>query len=435
LWGYGTGAIMAVPAEDERDREFAEKFGLEIKPSSCKSTPEGKKQVNYHIHDWSISRQRYWGTPVPMVDCKSCGIVPVSYEDLPVELPYEVDYTPKGKAPLESNEEWLKVKCPKCSGPATRDPETLDTFFDSSWYFLRFLDPKYIEGPFPTELANKMMPVDIYFGGGEHTLGHTLYARFFTKFFQDLGILDQNMSEFASRRIQHGIVLGPDGAKMSKSKGNVVNPDDEVKKYGTDAVRIHVAFFMPYDGVGPWISERIWGPYRFIEKVWNLCEKVGNIEPKREDLHQMHKTIKSVTEDIENIKFNTAIASLMEWSNYLTKKTEVSKLEYETLLLLFAPFAPFVSEELWSILGHSTSIHTYSWPIANPDYFEADQAVIVVQVNGKVRTNITVEAEIKNNEDEIRKISLANERVQKFLEGKDPKKTIFVPGKLINFLS
>lgn len=435
LWGYGTGAIMAVPAEDERDGEFAEKFNLEIKPSSCNSTPEGKKKVNYHIHDWSISRQRYWGTPVPMVNCKSCGIVPVSYEDLPVELPYEVDYTPKGKAPLESNEEWLKVKCPKCGVDATRDPETLDTFFDSSWYFLRYIDPKYLDGPFPTELANKMMPIDIYFGGGEHTLGHTLYARFFTKFFQDLGLLDPNIPEFAARRIQHGIVLGPDGQKMSKSKGNVVNPDDEVKKYGTDAVRIHVAFFMPYDGVGPWISERIWGPYRFIEKVWNLCEKVGNVEPEREDLHQMHKTIKSVSEDIEAIKFNTAIAGLMEWSNYLTKRTEISKLEYETLLLLFAPFAPYVTEELWSILGHETSIHTHSWPVANSDYFEAAQAVIVVQVNGKVRTNLTVDTEIKNNQSEIEKLSLSNERVQKFLEGKEPKKTIFVPGKLINFLS
>lgn len=434
LWGYGTGAIMAVPAEDERDREFAEKFGLEVKETDCKSTPKGEKKVNYHIHDWSISRQRYWGTPVPMIDCKSCGIVPEKYENLPIELPYEVDYQPKGKPPLASNEEWMKVKCPKCGGEATRDPETLDTFFDSSWYFLRYIDPKFEDGPFPTDLSNKMMPVDIYFGGGEHTLGHTLYSRFFTRFFQDLGLLDSRIPEFAARRIQHGIVLGPDGNKMSKSKGNVVNPDDEVKKYGTDAVRIHVAFFMPYDGVGPWISDRIWGPYRFIEKVWNLSTKVGNSEPNKADLFQMHTAIKKVSEDVEAIKFNTAISSLMEWSNYLTKKDEVSKIEYETLLLLFAPFAPYVTEELWSSLGHESSIHTENWPILNQEYLEADEVVIVLQVNGKMRANITVTSDIKADQAQIEKVALSNERIMKFVEDKEVKKVIFVPGKILNFI-
>ena len=434
LWGYGTGAIMAVPAEDERDMEFAKKFDLEVKPTDCKSTPKGEKKVNYHIHDWSISRQRYWGTPVPMIDCKSCGIVPEKYENLPVELPYDVDYQPKGKPPLASNEEWLNVKCPKCGDAATRDPETLDTFFDSSWYFLRYIDPKFDEGPFPTDLANKMMPVDIYFGGGEHTLGHTLYARFFTRFFQDIGILDPSIPEFAARRIQHGIVLGPDGNKMSKSKGNVVNPDDEVKKYGTDAVRIHVAFFMPYDGVGPWISDRIWGPYRFIEKVWNLSTKVGNIDPTKADLYHMHTAIKKVSEDVEAIKFNTAISTLMEWSNYLTKKDQIAKLEYETLLLLFAPFAPYVTEELWSSLGHEASIHTESWPILNQDYLEADEVTIVLQVNGKVRANITVGSDIKADQAQIEEIALANDRIKKFTEGKKVIKTIFVPGKILNLI-
>lgn len=262
-----------------------------------------------------------------------------------------------------------------------------------------------------------------------------MYARFFTRFFQDLGILDPNIAEFAARRIQHGIVLGPDGQKMSKSKGNVVNPDDEVKKYGTDAVRIHVAFFMPYDGVGPWISERIWGPYRFIEKVWNLCEKVGNSEPTEIDLYQMHTTIKQVSEDIESIKFNTAIAALMEWSNYLTKKDTLSKLEYETLLLLFAPFAPYVTEELWEMVGHQSSIHTYRWPVVNEQYLEAAESVIVLQVNGKVRANITVPASLKNDQAAIEKLALENDKIKKFLEGNAPKKTIFVPGKLLNLLS
>lgn len=479
LAGYGTGALVGVPGHDQRDFEFASKFGIEVirvvvgkdgdttpvikleqvQESAGKMINSGfldgldiheaiskildhivekgwgEKTIQYHIHDWSISRQRYWGTPVPMIDCKSCGIVPEKYENLPVVLPYEVDYTPKGKPPLASNEEWLNVKCPKCGGDATRDPETLDTFFDSSWYFLRYIDPTFDDGPFPTDLANKIMPVDIYFGGGEHTLGHTLYARFFTRFFQDIGLLDPNITEFAARRIQHGIVLGPDGNKMSKSKGNVVNPDDEVKKYGTDAVRIHVAFFMPYDGVGPWISDRIWGPYRFIEKVWNLSTKVGNTNPTRQDLHLMHVAIKDVSEDIEAIKFNTAISSLMEWSNHLTKKDQVSKIEYETLLLLFAPFAPYVTEELWSELGHETSIHTDSWPLMNQEYLEAEEVNIVVQVNGKVRASMTVGSDIKNNQEEIEKIALANERVQKFLEGKEPEKIIFIPGKLISIIS
>src|SRR3989344_2374846 len=228
LAGYGTGAIMAVPFADQRDREFAEKFKLPVPETKFKAKPEGKKSVNYHLRDWSVSRQRYWGTPVPVIHCPKDGIVPVPLEDLPVELPYEVDFTPKGKPPLASDEAWLNTKCPKCDGKAKRDAETLDTFFDSSWYFFRYCSPKYDKGPFEKQRVKELMPIDIYFGGSEHTLGHTLYARFFTKFFKDLGLI--TFSEYANKRAQHGVILGTDGARMSKSRGNVVNPDDFVKE-------------------------------------------------------------------------------------------------------------------------------------------------------------------------------------------------------------
>src|ERR1035437_5964088 len=243
LAGYGTGAIMAVPFADERDREFAEKFKLPIIETSFKAKPEGKKMVNYHLRDWSISRQRYWGTPVPIIHCEKCGLVPFPKKDFRVELPYNVDYTPQGKPPLATDEEWLNVKCPKCGLDAKRDAETLDTFFDSAWYYYRYVSPNFTDGPFDTEKVKALMPVDVYFGGSEHTLGHTLYARFFTKFFKDLGLVD--FSEFAKKRIQHGVILGPDGNRMSKPKGNVVNPDDVVKEYGTDTVRLYLCFMMP----------------------------------------------------------------------------------------------------------------------------------------------------------------------------------------------
>ncbi len=429
LAGYGTGAIMAVPFADERDREFAKKFNLPIEKTSFNAKPEGKKKVNYHLRDWSISRQRYWGTPVPIVYCKNCAkharvggqphaardarqdllkasktprslsesrlssservqnnkepsfgsladglssfpriaiidgegyaMIPVPYEDLPVELPYNVDYTPKGKPPLATDEEWIKVKCPKCGGPAQRDAETLDTFFDSAWYFYRYVSPNYEKAPFESSEVNKLMPVDVYFGGAEHTLGHTLYARFFTKFFKDLGLI--SFDEFASKRVQHGVILGPDGNRMSKSRGNVVNPDEIVKEYGADAVRLYLCFMMPYEATAPWSMSAISGIYRFLKRVWELSEKVPRVSKVSEvanvlssdDLNQMHKTIKKVGEDLENFHFNTAVAALMTWLNFLSAKKEVAKEEYETLLKLLSPFAPYITEEIWQSIGKS----------------------------------------------------------------------------------
>lgn len=492
LPGYGTGAIMAVPAHDSRDFEFAKKHNLEIKtviaPQEQKEDHKlpkafeeagilansgqysglssdlaqkkisdylekhhlGKKQAYYHLRDWSISRQRYWGTPIPVVHCPKCGIIPVPEQDLPVELPFDVDYTPKGKSPLASNENWLEVKCPKCKENTTRDPDTMDTFVDSSWYFFRFLSPKYHEGPFDTKVAQKIMPVDIYFGGAEHNLGHTLYSRFFTKFFHDLGL--SRLEEYALRRINHGIVLGPDGNKMSKSKGNVVNPDDEVKKFGADAVRVHMAFFMPYEGSsGPWISERIWGPYRFLDRVWQLFDKVTVGHPRLDvesvnidsgskpgmtidDLMKMHKTIKKVGEDIENIRFNTAVAALMEWLNYLSRRDAIGREEYRVLLLLLAPFAPHITEELWEMLGEKYSIHQQSWPKYEEEYLDKEDVTIIIQVNGRVRDQILIQKDIASSREVVENKAKESPKVQKFLAGEKIQKVVFVPVKIINFV-
>jgi len=396
---------------------------------------------------------------------------------LMVILPEIDDYLPndEGQSPLAKAESWVNVKCPKCKGSAKRDPETLDTFVDSSWYFFRYLNPDLENAPFDIETARKIMPVDIYFGGAEHTLGHTLYSRFFTKFTKDLGMID--FDEYALRRINHGIVLGPDGNKMSKSIGNVVNPDEEVKKFGADATRVYLAFFMPYEGTGPWVSERIWGTYRFIERVWEMFERVSlddrgsmiegsalkmeHREVDTESLYQMHRTIKKVTEDIENIRFNTAVASLMEWLNYLTSKGKgergkgkVTVEEYKTFLILLAPFAPHVTEELWQTVilnevkdldsssdGHRTqndrfnSIHNQAWSVYEEKYLVQAQVKIPVQVNGKLRDFLIVDSSLLENQKEIEERAFASEKIKKYLNGNNPKKTIYIPGKMLSIVT
>jgi len=487
LMSYGTGAVMGVPGHDSRDHEFAIKYKIPIKPvikpikeakntqveadgfwdyqeiktkfakdsilvesgefnglasSEAKKALEeyiekkkiGQRKIQYHLHDWSISRQRYWGTPIPIIHCPKCGVVPVPESDLPVKLPREVDYTPKGKSPLASNEEWMKVKCPKCKEDARRDPDTMDTFVDSSWYFFRYLSPDLANVVFDTEIAKKIMPVNTYFGGAEHNLGHTLYSRFFTKFFKDLGLTE--LDEYAQKRINHGIVLGADGNKMSKSKGNVVNPDEEVKKYGADAVRIHVAFFMPYEGSsGPWISERIWGPFRFLERVWNLFDKVTEAELSKKDLIILNQTIKKVGEDIDGIRFNTAVAALMEWLNYLSRKDKVGGIEYKTLLVLLAPFAPHITEELWEVLGEKESIHNQPWPQIEEKYLSNEKVTIVIQVDGKLRDNLVIESDLINNQSDIENLAKKSPRVQKCIDSAKIIKVIYVPGKIINFVT
>jgi len=440
LLGYGTGAIMAVPAEDERDREFAVKHHLPIIKTSLKAKPKGKKTAIYHLRDWSISRQRYWGTPVPMIHCEICGIVPVPYKNLPVELPYEVDFTPRGKPPLATNEKWMKVSCPKCGKPASRDPETLDTFFDSSWYFLRYVNPKYQDGPFDTRRVAKLTPVDIYFGGAEHTLGHTLYARFFTKFFKDLGLL--NYEEFSLKRVQHGIVLGSDGNKMSKSKGNVINPDDQVKEYGGDTVRLYLCFMTPYEGTGPWSTQTIAGVNRFLNRVWKIYQQFSNlaIQQFNEDkqlVSKLNKTIRKVTDDINNIKMNTAIAAMMEFLNdweaaYNIKHETLNIKNAKKFLQILAPFAPFITEEIWhSVFGEKQSIHLSSWPKVEEKIVE-EEIIIPVQVNGKLRDTLRVSSHELSKEI-VEKKALKSEKVKKYLQGKKFK-VVYVSGKIINFI-
>jgi leucyl-tRNA synthetase len=438
LAGYGTGAIMAVPFADERDKEFAAKFDLPVTETGFNAKPNGKKWVNYHLRDWSVSRQRYWGTPVPIIHCQKCGLVPVPLKDLPVELPYNVDYTPKGKAPLATDKEWLNVKCPKCgSEDAKRDAETLDTFFDSAWYYYRYVSPTYKDGPFDTHVVEKLMPVDVYFGGSEHTLGHTLYARFFTKFFKTIGLVEFN--EFALKRVQHGVILGPDGNRMSKSKGNVVNPDDVVKEYGADAVRLYLCFMMPYEATSPWSTGAISGIYRFLKRIWELSEKIEKVDLSTSDLTMMHKTIKKVGDDIENFQFNTAVASLMSWLNFLSEK-QVSEEEYDTLLRLLAPFAPHITEELYHLRNKSAnSIHLEEWPIYQPKFLIEDMLHIVVQVNGKLRDTISIQnlslLDAQNKDQNlIEEEARRSEKAIKYLEGKTIKKVIYVKGKLINFV-
>lgn len=492
LFNFGTGALVGVPGHDKRDFDFAKKFDLEIKRvvvgtdgdmspiTKIEQVQEeegtminsdfldgmgiheatqkimdyieekvwGKRVTTYHLHDWSVSRQRYWGTPVPMIDCPKCGIVPVPQKDLPVTLPYDVDYQPKGKAPLASNEEWLKVTCPKCGQDATRDPETLDTFFDSSWYYYRYVDPQYDKAPFDKDRVKELMPVDIYFGGGEHTLGHTLYARFFTKFFHDLDMVA--FEEFSKKRVQHGIVLGSDGNKMSKSKGNVINPDDVVKEFGTDAVRVYLSFMMPYAATGPWSTTAMYGSYRFLKRVWELQEKVGTNEGSftNEDLYQMNRTIKKVTEDITDNHMNTAIAALMEWINYLEGKVnkeegELSSEEFKIFLLLLAPFAPHLSEELWQLqkLSESVSeevefrsIHQEAWPVYDTSKVVAEQVTIAVQVNGKLRETLSLSSQDAAQKEIAEQKAKESASVKNWLSGKTVKNVIFVPGKILNFV-
>ncbi|MBI2593804.1 leucine--tRNA ligase [Candidatus Daviesbacteria bacterium] len=491
LMGYGTGAVVGVPGHDRRDFEFAKAHDLKIirvvvgldgDESDIESLDQvqekegkmvnsqflngldiheatrkimdyivekgwGEKTITYHIHDWSVSRQRYWGTPVPIIHCPKDGIVPVPEAELPVLLPYDVDFQPKGKPPLASNEEWLKVKCPKCGGSAKREAETMDTFVDSSWYFFRFLDPNLETGVFDIDLCKKIMPVDIYFGGAEHTLGHTLYSRFFTKFFHDLILTD--LEEYALRRINHGTILGPDGSKMSKSRPeSVVNPDEEVKKYGADTIRLYLAFLMPYEATGAWDRERVNGPYRFLQRVWGLKEKIGDLSLSEPDLREMNRTIKAVSEDLEAIKFNTAVARLMEWLNYLSSKEKVARQEYKNLLLLLAPFAPHIAEELWQFLVNSEegrensenswSVHQQSWPEFDEKYLEDPETIIVVQVNGKVRDQFKLSKNI--TEKEVLEMAKKSEKVSKFLKGemgasREIKKTVFIPGKLLNIVN
>ncbi|MEK7168886.1 MAG: leucine--tRNA ligase [Patescibacteria group bacterium] len=431
---YATGAIMGVPAYDERDAEFAEKNKIDIVKREFVDKILGEKKVNYHIHDWLISRQRYWGCPIPMIYCDKCGWNPVPEKDLPVLLPTDVDFLPHGESPIARSTSFQKdVFCPSCGKPARREVDTMDTYVDSSWYFLRFCDPKN-DKQFASK--DKIIPVDDYVGGG-HVVQHLLFARFFWKVLFDLGYIDKKVGDEPFLKLRApGWILGPDSRKMSKRWGNVVTPDDIIPKFGADTLRVYEMFMGPFDVTKPWSVEGVEGAYRFLGRVWRLFNQSLTINHQplnNEVVSKMNKTIKKVGEDIENYKFNTAISSIMELVNALIAQKSLNIESLNILARLLAPFAPHMMEEVWhEVLGNKTSIHLSKWPEFDPKYLVSDTVIYVVQVNGKLRSQFTVHSS-QNTKDEVLSLAKADEKIKTWLDGKEIKKEIFVPGKLINF--
>jgi leucyl-tRNA synthetase len=484
---YGTGAIMAVPAHDQRDFEFARKFGLQVvvvvQPSDQEpiqvdemaaavpaagglvnsgpltGTPGdqavrkaveyveklgvGKGAVNYKLRDWLISRQRYWGAPIPMVHCQECGWQPVPEDQLPVLLPDDVQWRPTGESPLKLHPTWRFTTCPKCGGAAERETDTMDTFMCSSWYHLRYLSPWYNQGPFDPKEYDYWMPVDTYTGGIEHANMHLIYTRFFHKALRDMGITKgpEPMSQLRNQ----GMVLGEDSEKMSKSRGNVVAPDNLVKAYGADAVRAYLMFFARWDQGAPWNSSGIDGTVRWLRRVWAAIVEPaegGGAAPAtviRSLRRKVHQTLRSVTRDFEQFEFNTIVSGLMELMNEMQKAkqqgawgTPAWNEAVDIYLHMLAPVCPHISEELWAYLGRPFSIHTHPWPAVDEAAAAVDEITLVVQVNGKVRDRILVPADI--SEPEARAAALASEAVQRNLNGRVPKQIIYVPGRLVNLV-
>jgi leucyl-tRNA synthetase len=434
LAGYGTGAVMAVPAHDERDAEFANVYKLPVIDTQLVDKIEitnkvnGKIVKNYRLRDWGISRQRYWGCPIPIVYDPDGKAYPVPEEHLPWLLPTDVDHTPDGTAPLARSKELLE-RTEKIFGVGWKpEVETMDTFVDSSWYFYRYLDPKNNDSFCSEENIKQWMPIDLYMGGAEHTTMHLLYSRFWVKALHSIGLIDH--TEAYTMRRNRGLILGPDGNKMSKSKGNVINPDEIVDRLGADTVRMYLAFMGPY-GVTvnyPWDSNGVVGVRRFLERVWRLKNSVCDADGQPT---LIHKTIKGVGEDIEEFKFNTALAKMMSLCNEW-EKTGVSKQSYSILLKLLAPFAPHITEELWHEIGETGSIHLESWPEYDPKAILETTMTIAVQINGKVRAEMIFDRAM--TEDEIREKVLADEKVKTYIKDSIPKKIVYVPQKLISIV-
>jgi leucyl-tRNA synthetase len=464
LMDYGTGALMAVPAHDERDRAFAERFGLPVVPVIAEDGTlvdsgeftgltsddaktaivewlaergRGRPTVNYRLRDWGFSRQRYWGCPIPIVYCGDCGPVPVPEDDLPVVLPDVEDYRPKGEAPLASNEEWMRVPCPRCGKEGRREAETMDTFVDSSWYFLRYVDPQNAEAPFERGPVDYWLPVSQYIGGIDHATGHLLYSRFFVKVLNDLGMV--GFREPFARLFHQGWVQ-QGGSKMSKSKGNVSGPDALVREYGADALRLYILFMGPADQAMEWTESGIEGMSRFVRRLWRLVlevcdEPAGDAAPSGPLARKAHETIARVTDDIgRRFHFNTPIAAVMELANELSRagaSDPAARFAAETAVSLVQPYAPHIAEELWQRLGHER-LWEEPWPVADESQLERETFELVVQVNGKVRDRIEVEAGLA--EDELVARATASPRVQAHLDGAQVRQTIVVPGKLVNLV-
>jgi leucyl-tRNA synthetase len=387
----------------------------------------GKIQTHWRLRDWLISRQRYWGTPIPVIYCPKCGIVPVPYKDLPVELPKDAPFTGEGGNPLGKVKKFVEVKCPQCKGKARRETDTMATFFDSSWYFLRFCSPEFKDGAFAKKETAYWMKVDQYIGGIEHAILHLLYSRFFTKFFKDLGMIDFN--EPFGRLLTQGMVL-KDGEVMSKSKGNIVDPDIMIDKYGADTLRIFILFAAPPETELEWDDRGLEGAHKFLNRVWRIQD---NLKEKADLslVRILHKTIKKVGEDYRGFKFNTAIASLMELTNAIYQ-TGADKDVFAKLVLMLSPIAPHFAEELWKGLGNKESILKASWPQVDPKMLVEDNLTIVVQVNGKVRLKLEVAADI--SEAKLKEIVLADKALSPWIQGKPVRNFILVPKKLVNIV-
>ena len=482
---YGTGVVMGVPAHDQRDFEFAAKYGLPVKvvisptegsgdalseayvdegvqvnsgmfdgmPSSegmgkiadhVEEQGWGQRSVNYRIRDWLVSRQRYWGTPIPIIYCDECGTVPVPEEDLPVLLPEDAEFLPTGDSPLALHQGFLNVACPDCGRPAKRETDTMDTFVDSSWYFLRYTSPNHADGPFDPEAAKNWVPVDQYTGGVEHAVMHLLYARFFVKALRDLGLV--SFDEPFMRLFNQGTIISGN-EKMSKSRGNVVAPDDFVKRVGADAMRCYLMFLGPWDQGGEWNDSGLNGMFRWMNRVWDLVHRdpaglkgVTVNEGSVRDLTRLvHQTVRKVSEDLERFKYNTAIAALMEYTNSMARTWERADVDpeswdqaIETLMLLLAPLAPHITEELWEGTGHSGSIHNQTLPEWDEGLAAEDEITLVVQVNGRLRDRIQVPASIE--EDAAKQTAIGSEKVKVYTDGKTTVKVIYVPGRLVNIV-
>ena len=487
MMSYGTGAIMAVPAHDERDFAFARKYDLEVRPviqpedmdpldgetmpesvaaygkminsgemtgtPADRSIPDtttylekagtGKAAVSYRIRDWLISRQRYWGAPIPMVYCETCGVNPVLEDQLPVELPDDVEWKPTGESPLKLHPTWRQTTCPVCGEDALRETDTMDTFMCSSWYHLRYLSPDYHDGPWDPKEYDYWMPVDTYTGGIEHATMHLIYTRFFHKALRDLGITEGHEPMIQLRN--QGIVLGEDSEKMSKSRGNVIAPDELVEKYGADVVRAYLMFSFRWRLGGPWNSQGIEGTVRWMRRVWTaFTEPVESAGEPSEEVtkalrRKVHQTLKSVTRDYETFEFNTIVSALMELMNEMYRARENGAYgspawdeAADIYVKMMAPITPHIAEEIWEWHGKSYSVHTQPWPEVDEEATKVDEITLVVQINGKLRDRIQVAADISDEDAKAK--ALASPTVQKFLEGKEPKKVIVIKGKLVNIV-
>ncbi len=472
LVSYGTGAIMAVPAHDTRDWEFAKKFSLPIIEvvqggdvekeafTDCAtgmmvnsgflnglSVEEakvaiidylekekiGEKKVNFKLRDWVFSRQRYWGEPIPIVHCPHCGQVAVPEEQLPIRLPMVDSYEPtdNGESPLAAIDEWVNTTCPKCGAPAKRETDTMPQWAGSSWYFLRYCDPHNKDALATKEALNYWLAINWYNGGMEHTTLHLLYSRFWHKFLYDIGVVPT--AEPYAKRTSHGMILGENGEKMSKSRGNVVNPDDIIRDFGADTLRVYEMFIGDFEKAAPWSSSSIRGSQRFLERVWALSESLIDSDEIRPALEiSINRTIRKVGEDIENLKFNTAIAAMMALLNDLSAAGGATRGEYRVLVQLLNPFAPHMTEELWEQLGSADTLAYHEWPTFDPNKCEENSVEIAVQINGKIRTRLSVNVDAST--DEVLAIAKQNEKIAPELDGKQIVKELYVPRKLVNLV-